>query len=667
MTRRTRMMASRIGLSALVSVVPGLAGAGSALGQSTPHWVVPPGFQVSVYAQGVVNPREMALGANGTVFVGSFMTGAGKVHAIIDSDGDHKADRVVVIDSGLNQPNGVAIRNGALYVATASRLLRYDDIERHLDAPPKPVVVRDSLPGEKEGHTWKFIKFGPDGLLYMSVGAPCNICMPKPMEAAILRMKPDGSGLEVFAEGVRNTVGFNWNPTSHELWFTDNGRDALGDDVPNDELNVAAKPGLHFGFPFCHQGDVADPQFGSQRACSTTEPPVLKLGAHVAALGFTFYTGAMFPPDYKNAVIIAEHGSWNRSTPSGYRVMVARTDGRRVTSYDTFLDGFLPEPRSSVPGGWGAGAAALGRPADVLQLPDGSILISDDKGNRILRVTYNAQNRAEVTTSDSAVAPENLTSSRDGSVYFGSMARGTIYRTTPGAARAEPWILASTAGLTNVFGVLADDKTNTLWVCQNAPRDTTAATGRTALRSFDLGSGAARGTYPFPANSGVCNDVAVSPNGTVYVSESFRGRIQRLRPGATELDLWASSSEWNGIDGIAVLADGAVYANDFFSGKLYRIPVNADGTAGPITPIETSMPLTKPDGMRAVGPWTLLQAEGQGRLSELTINGNRADVRVVQESLPGTTGVTLVGDSALVLVNRTKAVLVPYRQPRNTP
>jgi len=208
------------------------------------------------------------------------------------------------------------------------------------------------------------------------------------MVSTILRMKPDGSNLEVFAEGVRNTVGFDFHPTTHELWFTDNGRDMLGDDVPNDELDVAWKPGLHFGFPYCHQGDVTDPQFGSQRACSTTEPPVQKLGAHVAALGLTFYTGSMFPASYKNAVIIAQRGSWNRSKPSGYRVMVAHTDGRKVTSYETFLDGFLPGPRDSLPGGWDAGRIALGRPVDVLQLPDGSVLISDDTGNRILRVTY---------------------------------------------------------------------------------------------------------------------------------------------------------------------------------------------------------------------------------------------------------------------------------------
>jgi glucose/arabinose dehydrogenase len=349
--------------------------------------VLPAGLHAELYAEKVENARAMALGPRGTVFVGSRT--AGKVHAVVDRDGDDKADRVVVIAKGLDQPNGLAMRNGALYVATASRLLRFDDIEEHLDAPPAPVMVKADLPNSNAGHTWKFIAFGPDDMLYMSVGAPCNVCVAPSMVASIVRMKPDGSAMEVFAEGVRNSVGFDWHPVTRELWFTDNGRDMLGDDVPGDELNVAPKAGLHFGFPYCHQGDVKDPEFGAQRGCSATEPPALKLGAHVAAIGFTFYTGDMFPSSYRNAAIIAEHGSWNRTPPSGYRVMVARTDGRRATSYEPLVDGFLPGMTSgSAPGGWGAGKAAMGRPADVLQLPDGSILVSDDTGHRLIRVSY---------------------------------------------------------------------------------------------------------------------------------------------------------------------------------------------------------------------------------------------------------------------------------------
>ncbi len=274
-----------------------------------------------------------------------------------------------------------------------------------------------------------------------------------------------------------------------------------------------------------------------------------------------------------------------------------------------------------------------------------------------------AQNRTEVTIDDTDVAPENLTSSQDGTVYFGSMAKGTIYRAAPGASRAEPWILASAAGLTRVLGVLADDRTNTLWVCQNATdrRGGEPVSGQTALRSFDLKSGGAKGTYPFPPDSGVCNDIALSADGTAYVSESFRGRIHRLKPGATELEVWVQDEQIAVIDGLAFLADGSLYVNEFTKGELYRVPVNADGSAAAIVPIETSMPLVRPDGLRTAGPQTLIQAEGQGRVAELTIDGNRAEVRVVQDGFTRATGVTLVGDSALVLVDLTKAVVVPYR------
>lgn len=384
MIQSSRIKRSRAFTTLLVSAVAVAACARPVDAQSaSSQWTVPAGFQVELFAENVPNARSMAIGAQGTVFVGSQRNG--RVHALIDSNGDHKSDRMVVIAQGLDQPNGVAFHNGALYVATASKLLRFDDIERRLDAPPTAVVVRDSLPNSRAGHNWKFISFGPDNLLYMSVGSTCNVCIPAPQVAAIIRMKPDGSNLEVFAEGVRNSVGFDFHPTTRELWFTDNGRDNMGDDMPSDELNVAWKQGLHFGFPFCHQGDVPDPVFGAQRACSTFEPPARKMGGHVASIGMTFYTGNMFPASFKNAAIIAEHGSWNRTVPSGYRVVAVRTDGRRAVSEETLVEGFLP---NTAGGGRGATAAAVGRPADVMQMPDGSILVSDDTGNRLLRVSY---------------------------------------------------------------------------------------------------------------------------------------------------------------------------------------------------------------------------------------------------------------------------------------
>ena len=347
---------------------------------------LPPGFTVELYATGVTNARQMALGEKGTLFVGSRT--AGNVYAVVDKNGDHKADQVHTIATDLSQPSGIAFRNGALYVAEISRVTRYDQIESKLEAPPQPVVVNDKLPTPRH-HGWKYLGFGPDGLLYVPVGAPCNVCDRTGEDerfGTITRMKADGTGQEVFARGIRNTVGFDWHPQTRELWLSENGRDAMGDDVPPDELLRAYKPGLHFGFPFCHGGDVADPDFGAKRPCSEFEPPARKLGAHVAAIGMKFYTGKMFPAEYRNQIFIAEHGSWNRSQPQGYRVMLAKLDGNTVVSYTPFAEGWLRGIRSSR--GNSTIGDAWGRPADVLVMPDGALLIADDEAGVIYRVSY---------------------------------------------------------------------------------------------------------------------------------------------------------------------------------------------------------------------------------------------------------------------------------------
>jgi glucose/arabinose dehydrogenase len=346
---------------------------------------LPAGFKIAIYAEGVTSARQMAMGPKGTLFVGSMR---GDVRAVLDTDKDGKADESRLIATGLQQPSGIAFRNGSLYVAAVTRILRYDDIENTLDAPPQPVVVYDGLPGRRN-HTWKYLGFGPDGKLYVPIGAPCNVCeeLEEPRFSTIMRMNADGTNLEIFAHGVRNSVGFDWHPVTRELWFTDNGRDEMGDDVPNDELNVAPAPGLHFGFPYCHQGDVTDPQFGAKKACADTVAPAQFMGPHVAAIGMRFYTGRMFPAAYRNAAIIAQHGSWNRSVPIGYRVMVAKIDGRKVTSFEPLVDGFLQGIRGT-PSANRATGDAFARPADVFVMPDGSLLVSDDQGGRIYRVTY---------------------------------------------------------------------------------------------------------------------------------------------------------------------------------------------------------------------------------------------------------------------------------------
>ena len=334
---------------------------------------LPAGFHIELFADHVEGARSMALGEKGTLFVGSM--GPGKVYAI-RHDGT-KATQVTTIASGLKMPNGVAVKDGALYVAEVSRITRYDAIESHLSAPAKPAVVYDKYPADTH-HGWKFIRFGPDGWLYVPVGAPCNICEPGDPYASITRLKPDGSAMEVYARGIRNSVGFDWDPRTKDLWFTDNGRDMLGDDLPSDELDHAPKPGMHFGYPYCHQGDTPDPEFGSKRACSEFTPPEAKLGAHVASLGMRFYTGAMFPAEYRDRIVIAEHGSWNRSKKSGYRLVQARVEKGKVMETGIFAEGFLDAPSDK----------ALGRPVDVLVMPDGALLVSDDLNGAIYRISY---------------------------------------------------------------------------------------------------------------------------------------------------------------------------------------------------------------------------------------------------------------------------------------
>src|SRR6266581_2289460 len=335
---------------------------------------LPPGFTIELLAR-VPNARAMALGRGNVLFVGSMQ--AGRVYAIV-LDQRWRAGPLHVIAEGLTMPVGVAVRDGKLYVSALNRILRFDDIERRLDDPPKPVVIRDDLP-DASHHGWKFIGFGPDGRLYVPVGAPCNICEPDADRfAVIMRMRPDGSQLETYARGVRNSVGFDWHPQSGELWFTDNGRDLLGDDVPPDELNRAPRAGMHFGYPYCHGGTIPDPEFGAKRPCSQFSPPAQNLGAHVAPLGMRFYTGSQFPPDYRGQIFIAEHGSWNRSRKSGYRVSLVRLEGSHVVSYEPFASGWL------------RGESAWGRPADVLVLPDGSLLVSDDYAGAIYRIVYTA-------------------------------------------------------------------------------------------------------------------------------------------------------------------------------------------------------------------------------------------------------------------------------------
>ncbi|MGZ5111097.1 MAG: PQQ-dependent sugar dehydrogenase [Usitatibacter sp.] len=329
---------------------------------------VPPGFTVSVYASGMPNARSMVFGKNGTLFVGSRFPG--NVYAVT-SKGESKT-----LAKGLYRSNGVAYKNGTLYVAELSRIIAFDNIDDKLDNPGPYRVVFDALPKD-EPHGWKFMKLGPDGWLYFQIGSPGNIVMPPYTHAQIVRLDPDKKVLETVVRGVRNSVGMDFNPKTKQLWFTNNGRDWVGDDLPNDTLHHVSHKGQNFGFPFCHQGDLLDDEFGQGRTCDEFDKPDLKLGPHVAALGMRFYTGSQFPAEYRNNIFIAEHGSWNRTKKTGYNVSrVVLDDKGKIVKYEPFATGWLQ------------GEEFWGRPADVQVAPDGSLLVSDDVAGAIFRIAY---------------------------------------------------------------------------------------------------------------------------------------------------------------------------------------------------------------------------------------------------------------------------------------
>lgn len=341
---------------------------------------LPPGFKIEVWATGMPGARAMALGDNGKVYIGT--RAIGRVYEVTDN-GKERTSRVVV--DKLVQPAGVAFNNGSLYVMAIDKVLRFDGIDKNASVTPVDLTAKFNLPPEQH-HNWKYIAFGPDGKLYVPFGAPCNICEPPTAEyAQIRRYNPDGSGMEVLATGVRNTVGFDWHPTTKQLWFTNHGRDWMGDNTPNDTLNLMSKTGLNFGFPYCHQGDLPDNFITKANACQGVEQPVALMGPHVATMGIKFYTGNMFPPEYKNAALIARKGSWNRNQKVGFDVVMVKAgaDGKNP-KITPFITGFLNPADQSF---WG-------RPAYLMQMTDGSMLVSDEQLGAIYRVTYSKQQLA---------------------------------------------------------------------------------------------------------------------------------------------------------------------------------------------------------------------------------------------------------------------------------
>ena len=337
---------------------------------------VPDGFKIEVWAEGVPEARSLALGDKGTVFVSN--RNLANVYAIVDNGGKREVKTLL---KGMKAPNGIVFDKGTLYVAERHRIMRYDNVESKLDNPGEGQVVIDNLdPNTQPGHFWKYMRMGPDGKLYFNIGAPGNIVMPTYNEASIVRVDPKTGSIETFAQGVRNSVGMDFHPVTKQLWFTEHGRDWMGTDLPHDELNVAKTKGEHFGYPYCHQGDVLDPVFGKNRSCAEFKAPAMNLGAHIAPLGLKFYTGSMFPKDYKNSMLIAQHGSWNRDPKQGYDVIRVTVDAKGKVTKHPFVSGFLENDRADPP--------MWGRPVDVLQMKDGSILFSDDFNGIIYRVSY---------------------------------------------------------------------------------------------------------------------------------------------------------------------------------------------------------------------------------------------------------------------------------------
>ncbi len=337
--------------------------------------VMPDGFEITVFADEIDGARTLRLGNNGTLFIGS--RGPGKIYAIPNAATSEQAENILEFDSDLDMPNGLALVDGDLYVAENSEIWRYPDVENNLNSPQRE-LVSDQLPTENH-HGWRYLGYGPDEKLYVAIGAPCNACEVEGFHGTISRLNLDGSELEPYSFGVRNSVGFDWHPETGDLWFTDNGRDLMGDDLPPDTLHFATESGQHFGYPYCHGDNIPDPDLGDKRSCDEFIPPAMNMTPHGASLGMRFYTGDMFPDEYAQQIFVAEHGSWNRTVPIGYRIMLARLDGaREVVSYEPFAEGWLND----------ATGEAWGRPVDVLVMPDGAMLVSDDANDAIYRISY---------------------------------------------------------------------------------------------------------------------------------------------------------------------------------------------------------------------------------------------------------------------------------------
>lgn len=522
---------------------------------------VPAGFKVEVYAE-VPGARQMALGTNGNVYVG---TRGNKVYAVVDKNKDRKADQVITILDDLNVGNGVAMHQGNLYVAEQNRITRYGAPDFDLTLPFKQMreVIYDKLPN-KFHHGWRYITFGPDNKLYVTVGAPCNVCSPQDIEATIIRMDADGKNAEVFAKGVRNSVGLDFQPSTNVLYFTDNGVDLMGDDVPSDELNAAPKAGLHFGFPFVSGKDARPPEFANKKLPQEVTPPELEFQAHGANLGLKFYKGKQFPAAYQGSAIIAQHGSWNRSKPVGYQLTrVTFDEQNKVKGQEVFIDGWLNN------------GEIWGRPTDVLELPDGSVLVSDDYAGVIYRVSYGDNSKAGAAAGSVANTvtglkmPESSIAHPDGRVFiteigeFGKKGDGKIT------------ILNLDGSKTTLIDGLDDPKgidlfNNQLYVADNDRVIRVELQGKATV--FAKPS-------DFQDTPTFFNDIEIDGQGNVYVSDSGddngkHAGVYKISPQGKVSQILNDKSGIKRPNGLLMDGPNALLVADFGTGKLFRVTFN---------------------------------------------------------------------------------------------
>ena len=530
---------------------------------------MPPGFKVEVYAE-VPGARQMALGTNGNVYVG---TRGNKVYAVVDKNKDHKADQVVTMLDDLNVGNGVAMYDGNLYVAEQNRITRYAAPDFDLNLPFKKMreVIYDKLPN-KDHHGWRYIAFGPDKKLYVTIGAPCNICDPQGIEASIIRMNPDGSNVETYAKGVRNSVGMDFQPKTNTLFFTDNGVDMMGDDIPHDELNAAPKIGMHFGFPFYAGDNARQNEWKNKTPPKDVTYPVNKFQAHSANLAVKFYTGKQFPTEYQNSAIVAQHGSWNRKSPVGYQLMrVTFDDKHQVKSSEVFIDGWLEN------------GEVWGRPTDILQMPDGSMLVSDDYNGIIYRVSYGEKVApAPANVKKSAVSGKTLTGLQ---MPESSIAHpdGRVFITEIGGYGKK--------GDGKVTVLNTDGTTKTLVDGLNDPKGIDLFNNQLYVADVDqvvrIGLDGKKTVIAKPSDFKdspiFLNDIEIDGMGNVYVSDSGddkgkHGSVYKITPAGKVIQIINDKSGIKRPNGLLMDGPNSLLVADYGTGKLFRVAFDSESS-----------------------------------------------------------------------------------------